>query len=129
MIPQSLLHILPFDMRTSGEKLNPSLATQITKTLSLVIAGLKNRDEVDIFLKDFLKAAEYETFAKRLAVAYWLKKGRSYTNIKNNLKVSSATIAQVQKDMNKKGFSQALKRLEAEEWANLWEKKIKNFIK
>ncbi|MCL4382854.1 Trp family transcriptional regulator [Patescibacteria group bacterium] len=116
-------------MRTSGEKLNPSLATQITKTLSLVIAGLKNRDEVDIFLKDFLKAAEYETFAKRLAVAYWLKKGRSYTNIKNNLKVSSATIAQVQKDMNKKGFSQALKRLEAEEWANLWEKKIKNFIK
>ena len=53
---------------------------------------------------DFFKDAEIETYAKRFAVAYWLKKGRSYANIKQNLKVSSATIADISNVMKSKGF-------------------------
>lgn len=67
--------------------------------------------------------------SKRLAVAYWLKKGRSYENIKQNLKVSSATIASVQENFKKGGFQIVLKKLEAEEWANKWSVKIKKFVK
>ena len=66
--------------------------------------------------------------AKRLAIAYWLKKGRSYQNIKNNLKVSSATIASVQSQMENPGFQLALKKIEADEWASNWSKKIKGFV-
>ena len=116
-------------MRTSGKKLNPSLRTQIEKTLSQAIADLKDINEAGVFLNDFLTESEFEAFAKRLAVAYWLKKGRSYANIKDNLKVSSATVASVQSMMQKPGFKLILKRIEAEEWANQWAEKIKKFIR
>lgn len=115
-------------MRTSTKKLNPSLKRQIKKTLARTLADIKDTDEMDGFLSDFLTDAEYETFAKRLGVAYWLTKGRSYENIKKNLKVSSATIAAAQSQLQKPGFKLALKIIEAEEWANQWAQKIKSFV-
>ena len=93
------------------------------------IADLRDLQEVKTFLTDFFNETEYEAFIKRLAIAYWLKKKRSYTNIKENLKVSSATIASVQSVIEKPGFKLALKKVEAEEWANVWAEKIKKFIK
>ena len=116
-------------MRTSNRKVNPSLKRQVLKTFAQAIADLKDIDEVEIFLKDVLTNSEREALSKRLAIAYWLKKGRSYTNIKNNLKVSSATIASVQSVVEKPGFKLILKKVEAEEWANQWTQKIKKFIK
>ena len=82
-----------------------------------------------IFLEDFFNQTELETFVKRLAIAYWLKKGRSWENIKENLKVSSATISVVQSQMKEPGFALALKKLEAEEWANVWAEKIQKFVR
>lgn len=116
-------------MRTSSFKLNPVLQSQLTKSLFQVVADLKDESEVEAFLTDFFNQSEFETFVKRLAVAYWLKKGRSYSNIKNNLKVSSATIASVHESLKRPGIVLALKKLEAEEWANVWSEKIKNFTK
>lgn len=116
-------------MRVSDHKLSSPLKNQIIKTFGQTISDLTNVEEMNKFLKDFFNANELETFAKRLAVAYWLKKGRSYSNIKNNLKVSSATIASIQNEMDKPGFKLALKKLEAEEWANQWAEKIKKFVK
>lgn len=115
-------------MRVSSSKLNHILKNQIEKTLAQVLSDIKTPDEAIQFLSDFFTKAELESFAKRLAVAYWLKKGRSYTNIKNNLKVSSATIADVSTMSKTKGFELALKKLEAEEWANQWTQKIKKFV-
>lgn len=115
-------------MRTSQRKINPSLNKQITKMLTQAICDYKTVDELDKFLKDFFTDAEYETFSKRLAIAYWLKKGRSYANIRDNLKVSSATVSSVQSVMDKQGFKSALKKVEAEEWANQWAEKIKEFV-
>lgn len=116
-------------MRTSQYKLNTSLQNQIEKTLAQTVADIKNVNEAEIFLKDFFTNSELETFSKRLAIAYWLKKGRSYTNIKQNLKVSSATIADLSEQMSKKGFILALKKIEAEEWANQWAQKFQKFVK
>ena len=56
------------------------------------------------------------------------RKGRSYENIKQNLKVSSATVASIQSMLDKKGIKLALKKIEAEEWANLWSERIKKFV-
>lgn len=93
-----------------------------------LVADLKTSEAVEVFISDFFTESELEVFTKRLAIAYWLKKGRSYENIKTNLKVSSATIASVQNLMNTKGMKKALEQVEAEEWANQWTQRIKKFI-
>lgn len=116
-------------MRTSDRRINTSLKSQITKTFAQLLADLKDIKESEAFLHDFFNDSELETFAKRLAVAYWLKKGKSYLNTRENLKVSTATIATVQALAEKPGFKLALKKLEAEEWANVWAEKIKKFTK
>jgi uncharacterized protein YerC len=116
-------------MRTSNRKLNISLRNQVEKTFYQLIADLTNPEEVETFLKDFLNDMELEAFTKRMAVAYWLKKGRSYENIKENLKVSTATIASVQNLMKKPGFKLAIKKIGAEEWANIWTERIKKLVK
>lgn len=116
-------------MRTSEEKINSTLNKQITKTLANALSDFKNPEEILIFLKDFFSTKELETYSKRLAVAYWLKKKRNYKNIKTNLKVSSATIATIHEQMKTDGYKLALKTIEAEEWANQWAEKIKKFVK
>lgn len=90
---------------------------------------LKNLKEIETFLSDFFTDEELETYTKRLAIAYWLKKGRTHQNIVDNLKVSSAVIASVEKEVNKPGFKLALKRVGAEEWANTWAERIKRIVK
>ena len=115
-------------MRTSDQKIKPSLKNQITKLLAQSIADLKSLKEANTFLEDFLTVSEFESLSKRLAVAYWLRKRRSYSNIKRNLRVSSATVATIQSKIGSEGFQLALKNIEAEEWANLWSKRIKNFV-
>jgi uncharacterized protein YerC len=94
-----------------------------------VLNEFKDENKMEVFLRDFLTEGEFEGLSKRLAVSYWLKKERSYENIKENLKVSSATIASVSEMMKKKGFEMALKNLEAEEWAQQWSEKIKKFVR
>ena len=116
-------------MRTSSIKLNPIIKNQIGKTFAQLICDFKSPEEVDKFLKVFFNESEYETFIKRLAVAYWLKKNRSYSNIKTNLKVSSATIASIQNTLDSDGMKIAIKKLEADEWANVWSEKIKKIVK
>lgn len=116
-------------MRISAKSLNPSLKKQIEEIFIQTISDLRDLAETRTFFYDFFNESEMEVFAKRLAVAYWLKKRRSYSNIKDSLKVSSATIAAMQTALNKPGFKLALKKIEAEEWANKWAEKIKKFIK
>jgi uncharacterized protein YerC len=116
-------------MRVSKDKLNNILKREIIKSFIQTLEDLKNYEEKEIFLNSFFNSIELETYAKRLAVFYWLKKKRSYQNIKNNLKVSSATIANLEKDINSPGIRLALKKMEAEEWANVWSEKIKKIVK
>jgi len=115
-------------MRTSDKKINLTLKKQIINSLAQAISDLNDSKEARIFLDDFFTEAELEAFTKRLAVAYWLSKGRSYTNIKTNLKVSSATIASVQSKLDRSGFQLALNKIEAEEWADLWSKRFKKIV-
>src|SRR4030042_3888736 len=116
-------------MRTPQRKINQTLDTRLRKTFIQLMSDLKNPKEIDLFLKDFLTDSEYEMLIKRLAISYWLKKGRTYANIKENLKVSSATVDGVQDITEKEGVKLALKKIEAEEWAEKWEKRIKKILK
>jgi uncharacterized protein YerC len=115
-------------MRVSENKLSRFLKKEIIISLAQVLTDINEIEKMESFLRDFFTDTELETFAKRLSVAYWLKKKRSYVNIKTNLKVSSATIAEVSQTMKKKGFLEGIKKMEAEEWANKWAEKINKFI-
>ena len=113
-------------MQISKKRLNQNLKNQIYKLLYQVITDIQNPNEAQVLLESFLSKNELEVIARRLGIAYFLDKGKSYANIKDNLAVSSTTIAAVAKDMqNKKGFKISLGKIRAEEWANKWSKKIK----
>lgn len=116
-------------MRISAKTVNKHLKKEIENTFLTIIEDLKSQPNIELFFKDFLTTTEFEMLSKRLAIAYWLRKGRSYTNIKDNLKVSSATIASVQDYSQKPGYQLALKLLEADEWASKWSERIKGIVK
>lgn len=117
-------------MQLSKKKINPRIEKQIFNIFYKVVADIRNPQEAKAFLENILTRAELEALTKRLAVALFLEKGRSYDNIKNTLKVSSATVATVAEQMKKgKGLDIALKKVRAEEWANRWTKKISKLMK
>jgi uncharacterized protein YerC len=116
-------------MRVSEEKMNSSLQKQIEIEFAQVIVDMRDLDEAQIFVRDFFNENERQTFVKRLAIGYWLKKKRGYITTKLNLKVSTATLAMVNIMSKKPGFQLALKKMEAEEWANQWADRIKGIVK
>jgi len=117
-------------MQVSKKKINPKIEKQIFGLLYQVVNDLKNPQEIRDFLSAILTKTELEAIVKRLAVAHYLDKGRTYENIKKSLSVSSATIAAVQEQVAKgKGFGLALEKIKAEEWADKWAKKISQLVK
>ena len=94
-----------------------------------MIDDLKDPKEIEIFLKDFFDEKELEDYVKRLAIAYWLKKGRDTENIKRNLLATPKEISEAGKSLKKEGLKLALKKIEAEEWANVWAERIKKLGK
>lgn len=116
-------------MQISARKLNQNIEKQMFVILYQVMADLTKPEEVETLLADLLSEAERVAVAKRLAVAMFLEKGRSYENIREVLKVSSATIASVQGEMGNPGFQLALNRIRAEEWAEAWSQKLVRMFK
>jgi uncharacterized protein YerC len=90
-----------------------------------MVEDLKDKNEIERFLTDFFDEAEFEKYIRRLAVAYWLKKGRDTENIKRNLQATTKEISAARESLKKEGVKLALKKIEAEEWANVWVEKIK----
>jgi len=109
--------------------MNPSLKRQLLRTFSQMIDDLKNPKEIEIFLTDFFDEEELEKYIKRISIAYWLKKGRDEENIKRNLLATSKEISEAEKSLKKEGIKLALKKIEAEEWANVWAERIKKVVK
>ena len=115
-------------MQISKQKVNKNLNKQLTRVWYQMVADIKSPAEAEYIFNSILSETELVTVIKRLAVGYWLTKKRSYEVIKDNLKVSSATIATIQQDLKKPGWRIAIKKVLAEEWATKWEVKIKNLL-
>jgi uncharacterized protein YerC len=109
--------------------MNSLLKKQLLKTFSQMIDDLKDQKEIETFLKDFFDEEELEIYTKRLAIVYWLKKGRDTENIKENLLATSKEIKEAKESLKKDGIKLALKKIEAEEWANVWAERIQKFAK
>lgn len=118
-------------MQVSKDKVNKKVKQDINEQFWQTIADLKTKKNAEVFLTDFLTKTEHTVLTKRLAIAVYLERGSSYEEIKEDLKVSSATIASLDKMMHQhsSGFTLALKRIEAEAWATKLAKKITKFLK
>ena len=115
-------------MQLSHNPLNKNIEKQLTEMFCGVLAELKTVDEIKTVLGDILTEAELTAVIKRLGIAVYLDKGRNYDDIKNNIKVSSATIASVAQRLGNPGWQEMIRRIKAEQWANDWTDKIKKFL-
>lgn len=100
--------------------MNKKIEDQVYKILYQVLSDAKSEVDIEITLKALMSESELSAIAKRLAIAVFLDKRQSYEHIKDVLKVSTATIASVAENMNKKGIQLALAKVKAEEWADVW---------
>lgn len=116
-------------MQVSSKKVNKILEKQLFEMLYQMLCDSKDSKEMKILLGDLLSESEQVSMAKRLGIAVYLDKGRSYENIKENLKVSSATIASVAEAMGNPGIQMALMKVKAEEWAEDWSERITAFVR
>ena len=116
-------------MRVSKRQLNTNLEKEIRRLFYQTVVDLKTPEAVEEFFRDVLSESEELAVIKRLAVAYWLSNKRSYENIRENLKVSSATIASLDRIRKKgKGIQTALKYIQADLWASKWAERIKGIV-
>ena len=76
------------------------------------IASMKNADEASQFLRDILSYPEAEMIAMRLRVAERIEEGKTYDEIRREVKVSPNTIAKIQEwlKVSGEGFRLALER-------------------
>lgn len=107
-------------MKKTAQNMNQKIEGQVYKILYQVLSDAKSEVDIELILKALLSEGELSALAKRLAIAVFLDKRQSYEHIKDVLKVSTATIASVSENMNKKGIQMALTRVKAEEWADVW---------
>jgi uncharacterized protein YerC len=112
------------NMKQAAIQMNKTIESQVYKILFQVLANTKNEIEIEQLLAALLSPSELQALAKRLAIGVFLDKGQSYQHIRDTLKVSSATIAGVAENMNKKGMQLALQQVKAEEWADMWSIRI-----
>lgn len=81
--------------KVSKNLMTKDIERKIWQTLVKVFKEVKTDIEVEILLNDLLTPSEKIMFSKRLAIAFLLSGGKTYSEISKKLKVSFATINQV----------------------------------
>lgn len=116
-------------MQMSKKTINATLEKQLSQTVYQLICDIRSPKDAKLILETILSPMELTAVIKRVSIAYWLSKNRKYDNIKNNLMVSSASISDIQRHIKSSGWQEVLRHINAEEWAGVWEAKIKNIFK
>lgn len=115
-------------MRLSNQNITKSLETEIRQALLRMIADVRTPEEANTLISDLLTETEQLAIAKRLAIALFLTQGKSYEEIKQSLKVSSATVAKVQESIGQAGIKLALNKIKTDKWADNWAAKISQTV-
>lgn len=98
--------------QVSKRKIQPEIELRIYETLWEAFSKLNSSSEIKSFLGDLLSPIEKIMIAKRLAIAALLSRKYDYENIKDLLKVSSATISKVSITLNfNKGYRLAIEKV------------------
>lgn len=83
------------------------------QTLCRAFLSLRDEKECLQFLEDIMTVREIQDLTQRLSVASLLKEGKGYSQIAEEISVSSATISRVNRALNfgAGGYQTVLKRL------------------
>ena len=81
--------------------LNNKISKQIKDDLLYSLVKLNKKEDVLLFLEEFLTPTEKIMLSKRLGVALLLQRGTSYSDIVELLKISTATIVVVKRSLVK----------------------------
>ena len=91
--------------RVSKNPIKQETFTKIFSTFYEMIVDLHDKQEVKAVFEVFLSKAEKVMLAKRLAIAVMLKEGVDYRSISQELKVSTATIREINSKLEVKSFN------------------------
>jgi TrpR-related protein YerC/YecD len=82
--------------------------------LLLATVMSENKEQAKIVLGDLLTVSEVNELSKRLHIAYLLRKGKSYDQVRDITNASTTTIASISKRMRigSGGYEFILKRIE-----------------
>lgn len=111
--------------QVSGFPIHKKVEERMFEIFKSTISSLKNSQEIDDFLEDFLSPVEKIMLSKRLSIAILLAKGYTYPSIANILRVTPSTIAMVSLRFkySGKGYKRMVERiLSAEKRDNFWQK-------
>ena len=111
--------------RVSKRKVDRDLEKDLQEQLSFIVVSLTNKDEVNVFLDEFLTEEEKIMLGKRLILYMLLYKGLTNTQINNALSVSHETTRWYREVFEKKPdvFKKTLERLiKREKTQELWRK-------
>lgn len=87
----------------SKYRLPEKTQSEIRSLFAEVLSMLSFKEDIFAFLEDFLSPTERIVLSKRITIALLLKKGYAYEAIKNVLKVSSPTVADVNRKLKFSG--------------------------
>lgn len=116
--------------RVSKRRVNKDLERDLEEQLSFIVASLTNKDEVNLFLDEFLTGEEKLMLGKRIILYMLLYKGLTNTQINNALSVSHETTRWYREIFEKKPetFRKTLERLINREKSQEFWKKIERII-
>lgn len=90
--------------RVSKNPIKQETFIKILSSFYEMIVDLRSRQEVKGVFEVFLSKAEKIMLAKRLAIAVMLNKGVDYRSISQELKVSTATVREINSKLELKSF-------------------------
>jgi len=111
--------------QVSKRPIHKDVEKRIFEVFKETIASLRNHEEIEDFLEDFLSPVEKIMLAKRLSIAVLLAKGYRYPTIANILRVTPPTIASVSISLkySGKGYKKAVEKILANErLSEFWQK-------
>jgi len=103
--------------QVSKYPISKEVADRIFEIFVKTLTKIKNHEEASNFTYDLFTPVEKVMFAKRIAIAFLLRKDHQYREISRLLKVSLATIASVNLSLQlgKGGYDTILNRIAREE--------------
>lgn len=84
--------------------------------LYAAVQSLQTKEECTAFFEDICTENEIKAMAHRYAIAYWLRRGKTYQYIEREMGASPAQIARVKRCLQdgKQGIARTLERIDAQ---------------
>jgi len=116
--------------QVSKKVIDKHIAKKIKENFLEIMSSLKNKQEANRFLYDFLTQTEQIMLAKRLAIVLMVLKGYNHRQISESLKVSTATVSSMVMWLRYegKGYRQVLNKVIKKETLKEFWHKIHDYL-